>query len=149
MQSNYSPTTHLLRIRHYMMQKDNKRLCSVCGKPLHIRTCFACGGRGEIGHFFWKQTCGRCKGSGIEYECPDYFKHESERIERERRKSELDTCPQCGGTGWVFDYDLQLGVPCPTCRKGRSRYPQPRQDPNAPLWHQDQNLDGIPDYMQR
>jgi DnaJ-class molecular chaperone len=119
------------------MQKDNRRLCSVCGKPLQIRTCFACSGRGDIGHFFWKQTCGRCKGSGLEYECPDDFKHQRERIERESRKY-LDrfrayTCPQCGGTGWLYDPVTKLKVPCPTCRKGQSEYLRPPQPP--PLGH--------------
>ena len=133
------------------MQTDNIRLCSVCGKPLQIKTCFACGGSGEIGHLFWKQTCGRCKGSGIENKCPDDFKHQMERIERERRKYLFrpDTCPQCGGTGWVYDPVTKLKVPCPTCRKGQSRYQQPPLPPNAPLWYGDQNLDGIPDYIQR
>ena len=136
------------------MQKDNRRLCSVCGKPLQKWTCSVCGGRGEIGHFFWKQTCGRCKGSGIEYKCPDHFKHEMEEIKRAMEKNireqkknyfwreldRIDTCPLCGGTGVVYDQITKMEVPCPNCRKRQSLDQQ-----SPPQSYGDIDGDGVPD----
>jgi hypothetical protein len=50
--------------------------CPTCGKPLQLRNCLNCGGKGFTRILLlFKRTCETCQGSGKVYRCPDYMSH--------------------------------------------------------------------------
>jgi len=103
--------------------------CPDCGRPLELRRCLACEGKGTIkeGLFSKRETCHRCGGSGRVVECEYELSHQFSRniqtlkTEHEQRLNKLRQqgpqggvrCPTCAGTGGVMW--MGRAGPCPTC----------------------------------
>ena len=130
--------------------KLEKRLCNVYHKPLEIRICWECGGKDEVGHLFWKDTCSKCKGSGIEYYCPNWYEHyRSSRRTYSPPTTVLPdrstSCPRCGGLGYIFNPLLKKFEPCPICGKKETSYQQSSPQQSPPESYGDIDGDGVPD----
>jgi DnaJ-class molecular chaperone len=109
-----------------MANKEPQRTCAVCGKPLELRECLACGGSGKVrAALVLKRTCERCGGSGRLWLCPDWIKHLAGGMPKigninfkptgARSATPLRrTCPLCKGAKGVRGPFGQVG-PCPRC----------------------------------